>query len=212
MVPDLITFSGYQWRIKKTAGRVDPGPNFFGPKGVRVDTEGTLHLAIVEKRSRWFCSEIILNRSLGYGEYYFVVSTASLSDNAVFGIFLWDPEAPRLYFREVDIELSRWGNRRKPNAQFAVQPYSRPGHLVRFELPEGRAELSFDWRPGQLFCRAAVSGRVVRAHRFSKGVPVPGAENVRLNLWLYRGLPPITGTKCEVVIQRFEYIPAKRRR
>jgi hypothetical protein len=125
-----------------------PGPNLFGSEGVRTTANGRLHLAIVRTKTGWCCSEVILNRSLGYGEYPFSVRADDLDRNAVFGMFLWDGSVPRLYFREIDIELSRWGDPRKPNAQFAVQPYQRPGNLVRFKLPEGLAELSFDWRPG----------------------------------------------------------------
>ena len=185
-----------------------PGPNFFGSEGVEVDARGRLHLAILRKRTGWLCSEVVLDRSLGYGEYRFGIRTSALDRNAVFGMFLWDAGAPRLHYREVDVELSRWGDPREPNAQFAVQPHQRPGNLVRFELPEGRADLSLEWRPGGLFCQASVSGRVVKQHRFTRGIATQGNERVRMNLWLYRGAPPAGGKAVEVVVERFAFMPA----
>lgn len=202
-----IRFSSFDWQVKTSLANVGPGPNIFGPEGVQVDRRGRLHLAIGLHRGRWMCSELVSKRSFGYGEYRFVIQeTANLDTNVVLGLFLWDRNAPEHQFRETDIELSRWGDERKPNAQFVIQPYLRPENLDRFELPPGRAELSLRWTPGQLFCRALVHGKVVREHLFAHGVPEPGRENVRLNLWLYRA-PPANGKEVEAVIERFEFLP-----
>src|SRR5436189_3302835 len=43
--PVVIRFSGYEWVVKASQGQVGPGPNNFGPEGVRIDKEGNLHLA-----------------------------------------------------------------------------------------------------------------------------------------------------------------------
>jgi hypothetical protein len=40
-----IRFSGYDWKVKTSEGRVGPGPNLFGAEGVRVDRGGCLHQA-----------------------------------------------------------------------------------------------------------------------------------------------------------------------
>jgi hypothetical protein len=204
----VFAFSGHRWNVKESRGRVGPGPNFFGSEGVWVDARGRLHLAILKKRTGWVCSEVVLDRSLGYGEYRFRIWIDTLDRNAVFGMFLWDGSAPRLHYREVDIELSRWGDPRKPNAQFAVQPYQKPGNLVRFELPKGLAQVSFDWRRGSLFCRTGVSDRVVKEHRFTRMVPKPGREHARMNVWLYHGGPPASGKTVEVIVERFGFMPA----
>jgi hypothetical protein len=203
-----IRFSRYDWQVKTSLGNVGPGPNVFGQEGVQVDRRGRLHLAIALHGGRWNCSEVVSKRSFGFGEYRFVIQeTANLDTNAVLGLFLWDPSAPEHQFREADMELSRWGDERKPNAQFVIQPYVRPENLDRFELPPGRAEVSLRWTPRRLFCRALVHGRVVREHLFTNGVPEPGRENVRLSLWLYRAAPPANGKAVEVVIERFEFLP-----
>jgi hypothetical protein len=196
----VIAFSGYRWDVKTSKGRVGPGPNRFGADDVRVDAGGRLHLGIVGKKGGWFCSEVVLGRSLGYGEYRFVVRKEDLDDNAVFGMFLWDARAPRLHFREVDIELSRWGDPRKANAQFAVQPYQRAGNLVRFELPEGLAELSFSCSNPQ------TSGRETTNRGF--GVPRLAANRVRVLPGLSANLPrliancPQTSVCARIICQR----------
>jgi len=210
--PRVIKFSGYEWQVKTSRGNVGPGPNLFGSESVKVDPQGYLHLAILPSGRRWICSEVISKRSFGFGEYRFVIrDIAKLDGNAVFGMFLWDTTASQQHFREVDIEISRWGET-KPNAQFVIQPYVRPENLVRFELPSGRAELSFKWTPGRLLCRARVGGKLVREYLFTKGVPEPGQENARLNNWLFRAAPPSDGKTVEVIVESFKFLPLNKRR
>lgn len=206
-----IHFSGYDWQIKTSDGRVGPGPNLFGAEGVRVDRGGNLRLGIGLYRGRWQASEVVLNRSLGYGTYTFVVrETAGIDPNAVLGLFLWDPVAFRIHNRELDIEISRWGDPKNSNSQFVVQPYSRPGNQERFGLPGGRAVLTFTWAPNEFLCRAFAGGKLIHQHLFTEGVSEPGAENVRINLWLFRGFPPSTGKPIDIVIERFEFTPINR--
>jgi hypothetical protein len=180
----------------------------FGAGGVKVDSDGHLHLGIMGNRGRWICSEVASQRTFGYGEYWFVIRhTASLDVNAVLGLFLWDITAPEKTFGEVDIEVSRWGDSTKANGQFVVQPGVSRETLDRFELAGGRAVLSLKWTPGLLFCRAVVGGKVIREHVFSQGIPDGGEEQVRMNAWLYRAVPPTTKRNVEVIIERFEFLP-----
>ena len=53
-------------------------------------------------------------------------------------------------------------------------------------------------------------GGVVKEWTFAKkAVPVPGDENVRINLWLCTGHPPVDANEAEAVISKFEFIPPK---
>jgi hypothetical protein len=157
-------------------------------------------------------SEVIAEQSLGYGEYRIVVqNTAGLDPNVVFGLFLWDTSAPELQNREIDIEVSRWGVPGDRNAQCVLQPYTKAGHRARFQLPAGRAEVMFRWSPSRLLCRASVGGRIVFEHLFTEGVPEPGHEKVRLNLWLYRMSPPVDGKPVGVVVEQFRFSPFDRK-
>ena len=186
-----------------------PGPNVFGGEGVRVDRFGYLHLGVGLYGGRWICSEVVLTRSLGFGEYRFDVGDASgIDPNIVFGLFTWDPAAREEQYRELDIEISRWGDPHKANSQFVIQPFTRPQNLDRFELPPGRAILSLDWTPHRLLARATVGGKVVREHLFVEGIPEPGDARVRLNLWLYRASPP--EKPVEVIVNRFDFIPLRK--
>jgi hypothetical protein len=67
-----VRFSGYDWRVK--SGSAEPGPNTFsdGEENVRVDSDGRLHLRITYRDGRWYCAEVVNQRSLGYGTYQFV--------------------------------------------------------------------------------------------------------------------------------------------
>ena len=39
------------------------------------------------------------------------------------------------------------------------------------------------------------------------GIPKPGGETPRINLWLSRGAPPSNGLPVEVIISKFEFVP-----
>jgi hypothetical protein len=66
------------------------------------------------------------------------------------------------------------------------------------------------WEPGRASFKtiAAASGASIVAQReFRSGVPVPGAETVRLNLCYFRSSPAPPAAEVEVVIEKFEYLP-----
>ena len=44
-------------------------------------------------------------------------------------------------------------------------------------------------------------------HVFTSGVPVPGKENVRLNLYVFGRPVGLPREATEVVIEAFEYLP-----
>jgi hypothetical protein len=206
----ILRFSGYDWRVKTSRGSVRPGPNVFGANAVTVDPQGRLHLRVYRDGNRWVCGEVISRRNFGYGEYRFVVAdTVGLDINTVLGLFTWDSNAKEKFFREADIEISRWGEENAPAGQFVIQPYVRPGNRVRFALPPGPLGFSFRWMPGRLLFRAVARGKVVHEHLFTKGVPEPDQENIniRLNMWQYRSLPPTDGKTVEAVIENFKFLP-----
>ena len=204
-----LRFSGYDWRVKTSRGSVGPGPNIFGAGAATVDARGRLHLRVYDESNRWICGEVISRRRFGYGEYRLVVTeTAGLDVSTVLGFFTWDSSAREKFFREADVEISRWGEEDAPPAQFVLQPFVRSGNRVRFALPAGRAEFSFRWMPRRMVFKALVAGRVIHEHVFTKGVPEPGPEtNVRLNMWQYRSVPPANGNNVEAVVESFKFLP-----
>lgn len=225
--PDLRTleFADRFWNVKRSAAPVGPGPNWFSddPSAVWVDGDG-LHLTIGEREGHWWCTEVILNQSLGYGTYAFQTlgRVDTVDANVVVGLFTWDDTDPAFSHREIDLEFARWGNPDDPtNAQYVLQPWDAPGHLHRFrvELSDTEADLTtfITWSPGRIDY-ATYRGRFARAEPDPAAlieswvydgddVPPPGNENVRFNLWLNGGNPPTDGQAVEVVISDFAFGP-----
>ena len=213
-----LRWSGHAWAVKDEPSPVGPGPNAFSGrwKDVFVDWRGRLHLRLVRRRGHWLSTEIASFESFGYGTYSFEVAggATAIPGNAVLGLFTYDRD-PEDAHREIDIELSRWNDGRADNLQCAIQPAE--GDLIHhLPLAESRRgwTMSFRWAPGRVDCliteRPAAPGappRIVARHAFTRGVPRPGNEKVRLNLWLYQGSPPDTGAPAEVIVRRFRFTP-----
>jgi hypothetical protein len=203
-----ITFSGYTWRVKSSADVVGPGPNRFSDTtdNVWVDGLGRLHLKLARSRGRWYCAEVVNTQTLGRGRYTFELDSpvAGLDPSAVLGLFTWSDD-PAYNNREIDIEFSRWGDAADPtNGQYVVQPYDRTGNLRRFTQPAvSPTTVSFDWQAGAV----AFAGPTAWTYS-GPDVPPPGSEHVRMNLWLFRGAPPLNGKSVEVVVKRFSFAPA----
>jgi hypothetical protein len=219
--PRHVSFAGYDWTVKTSSGRVGPGPNLFSDSGnnVWVDTYGQLHLKITRTGNRWYCAEVILNGSFGHGTYRFYLNTPvdNLDRNVVLGLFTWNDD-PDYEHREMDIEFSRWGDAQNLNAQFVVQPYTNPANIWRWNMPSGVPQNthSFRWSPTsvEFLSVRGLNGQmqpdpsiVLQRRIMTNGIPVPGGENARINLWLFRGNPPSNRQTVEVVINRFEWVP-----
>ena len=71
---------------------------------------------------------------------------------------------------------------------------------------------SFRWQPGRASFRTTrgnnpMAADVVAQHEFTSGVPTPGSERVRMNLYYFRYAPEPPRKDVEVVIERFQYLP-----
>ncbi len=106
------------------------------PKRVGWILKGRLHLRITKGSDGWRCAEVRLEDSLGYGTYSFTVENSRrLEPAAVIGMYTFDDTAPRQNFREMNIEMSQWGEPVNKNAQFAIQPFYVPANVVRSPRP-----------------------------------------------------------------------------
>jgi hypothetical protein len=208
-----ITFAGYTWAVKSSAGKVGPGPNYFSSSTPNVWADGAgLHLRITKQGGRWYSAEVVLQGNLGYGTYRWTLASRvdSLDKNVVLGLFTWD-DAPADAHRELDVEFARWGNAADPtNSQYVVQPYDAAGHLVRWTQPAvTTSSHSFTWSPTNVAFQSTSGGSTIGSWTFGgTGIPHPGAENTRMNLWLFQGKAPSNGQPVEVVISNFEFIPS----
>jgi hypothetical protein len=215
--PKTIQFSGYEWKARNTSSNRGGSTNPYDPANAWTDENGFLHLRIAGEPGKWTCAEVNLTRSLGYGSYIFVVrDTSHLEPAAVLSMFTWDDKAAEQNHRELDIELTRWGDPGSKNAQYVVQPYYIPTNVARFIAPAGVLTHSFRWEPGKATFRT-VSGkngnvpgsksRGVAEQTFSTGVPSPGDESVHLTLFVYGNTKSPLQKNAEVVIEKFEYLP-----
>ncbi len=208
-----VHFSGYEWRVRD-APSSRGGVNNYDPANAWTDASGALHLRIAKAAGKWTCAEVSLTRSLGYGTYSFVVRDAShLEPAAVFGMFTWDYSGADQNYREVDIEISRFGDPASKNAEYVVQPYYVPANVARFAAPSGALTHSFHWEPGRVSFRtvrgsqAGGGARAVAEHVFTSGVPSHGIESIRMNLYVYGSAQVPLENGAEVVIEKFEYLP-----
>ena len=219
--PRWLSFSGYDWWVKTSAGKVGPGPNYFSDStnNVFLDGSGNLHLKVTYRSNQWTCAEIVSARSFGYGSYRFELLTDvnALDANVVLGLFTWSDD-PALAHREIDVECSRWSNAGDlRNSQFVVQPYNLPGHLVRYTVPAllTNSTQSFNWESNRVvfqsqrgdFSLNPAASNLISSWTYVQAPPQPGDENVRLNLWLNGGNPPTNGQEVEVIIKSFQFVP-----
>jgi hypothetical protein len=203
--PPVVQFSGYQWEVRRTASGRDGSTSLYDPANVTTDKNGFLHLRVSRQRDHWVSSDVKLSRSLGYGSYRFVVQDIShLEPAAVFAMFTWDDLGPS---REMDIEISRWGEPEDNNAQFVVQPWVVPANTMRFAAPPGTLTYVIRWEPGQVVFKTDRGTRPVAEHVFTSGVPVAGSERIRMNLYAYNNARNPLQRESEVVLEKFEYLP-----
>lgn len=210
--PSTITWSGYDWQVKSHNRKIGPGPNFFSSANVEVVGD-QLHLKITRSGNRWYAAEVINTETLGYGTYAWTVGpmTEGLDPNVVLGLFTWNDD-PAYNHREIDFEYAKWGNAGDPNnAQYVVQPYSNDGNEHRWpqQVFGVSTTHAFTWTRGSVEFRSTTAdGTVLEEWTYSgPDVPVPGGENARMNLWLFRGAAPQDGQPVTVVLESFRYTP-----
>lgn len=202
-----VDFSGYQWRLRN-APSSRGGPNVYSPSNISVDEKGAMHLHISKTEKDWSCAEASVTRNLGYGHYEFVVrGLETLEPAAVFGMFTYDYASGTLYNREMNFEISRWGDPAKTNAQYVLQPYYVAANVHRFSAPAGTLTFSLHWEPDRATFRTLRGSTKVSEHVFTAGVPSPGIESMRVVLYVYRAAVVKLQHPMEVVIERFTYLP-----
>lgn len=203
----VVDFSGYQWRLR-TAPSSRGGPNDYSPSNISVDGQGAMHLHISKTEKDWSCAEASLTRNLGYGTYEFVVRRLdALEPAAAFAMFTYDYASGALFNREMGIEISRWGDPNKANAQYVLQPYYVARNVHRFSAPAGTLTFSLRWEQDRANFRTLRGSTKVSDYVFTAGVPSPGIESIRVVLYVFREAAAKLQHPMEVVIDRFTYFP-----
>ena len=206
--PRRIDFAGRRWWVKRATEPVGPGGNRFDDStdAVDVDTDGTLVLRVRRVGTHWWCAEIVGEDATGFGTYEWTVRSdvRRLPSDVVCGMFTWS-EDPAHDNRELDVEVSAWGQPTGVVGTFVVQP-AIPEHVQRFSVPSAVPwRCSFDWR------RDGVTFRATGALPWTApggSAPPAGAVHPRLNLWLFAGAQPSDPTPTEVRFADFRFTPA----
>lgn len=203
----VIDFSGYPWRLR-TAPSSRGGQNAYSASNISLDEKGAMHLRISKTGGDWSCAEASLTQNFGYGTYEFEVGgLETLEPAAVFGMFTYDYASGTLHNREMSIEISRWGDSAKKNAQYVLQPYYVAANVHRFQAPTGPLTFSLRWEQDRATFRTVRGSTTVSEHAFTAGVPSPGIESIRVVLYVYRAAIEKLQQPMEVVIERFTYLP-----
>jgi hypothetical protein len=211
----LLKFSGYDWTVRTIAGDRGGLNNLYNPDNAWTDAGGALHLLMKKRSGRWSCAELELTRSLGYGTYIYVTRDVThLEPAAVFSLHTFDDWGGDEHFRELDVEMSRWGDpANKDNAQYGVQPFYIPGNLAPFTQPSGTVTHVMHWESGRASFKtfrgssARPGAPLVYEHVFTTGVPTPGQEKVQLMLYVIESDRYPLQSENEVVLEKFEYLP-----
>ena len=208
-----LAFSGYEWEVRQQPSD-RYGMNDYDARNVWVDQEGHLHLLMSQRDGRWTSAEVWMTRSLGYGTYSIDLrDTSQIDPAAALSLYTWDPLSADQNFRELTVDVSRWGDPGSMNGQYVVQPESVAANVFRFAVPAGRVTHSFRWEPGRVSFRTvrlrgtSRSDDLVAERLFTVRVPTAGAENPHIVLLYDRGSPKPPSKDVEVVVEKFAYLP-----
>jgi len=202
-----IEFSGIKWDVK-SGSSLGPGPNNWTSNSnfVFVDPDGYLHLPIKYIAGKWYCSELISQKSFGYGEYKVVLGTnvETLDKNIIAGIFTYETDK-----REIDIEFSRWGNASNVAGWYTVQPVNSSGQRsFSLNLNSVFSTHKFIWTNNNIAFDSFQGENVLLPSTSIKswvytGIQNPPAGNERfhLNFWLFQGKAPSNGLDAELIVK-----------
>jgi len=210
-----LHFSGYDWQVRTIAGDRGGLNNPYDGDNAWTDTGGALHLRIKKRAGRWSCAEVEITRSLGYGTYIVVVRDISrLEPAVVMSMNTFDDWGGDQHYRELDVEMSRWGDAAsKNNAQYAIQPFYVPDNVAPFTAPSGTLTHSMHWESGRASFKTVrgssmqAGSAVVSEHVFTSGVPSPGQETLQLLFYVVPSDKNPLQNDSEVVVEKFEYLP-----
>jgi hypothetical protein len=208
-LPPTLAFSGYEWEVRNSSSNRAGSINTFDPANAWTDRDGRLHLKISGAPGRWRSGEVKLSRSLGYGTYRFAVHDVSqMEPSAVLSFFTRDDNGP---IREMDIEVSQWGEPEEKNAQYVIQPYFVAANTARFQVPAGTVTHTITWEPGKVTFHssrgASSQGQRLSEQVFTSGVPSPGNEKIRMNYYVYENKHSPLQHESEVIVDKFEFQP-----
>lgn len=204
-----VTWQGYQWDVRTWAG--EPGKSgAWSAANVSVDSAGKLHLRLTRDSSgRLLQAEIdSVREGWGYGTYRWTVDTdlSGFHPEHVLGLFTYGSD-PGYAHREIDVEAAGWGHT-PVNWDYSVQTTGKV--IKQTPVRAGASTHEFRWEPGRVSWTSwDASGQVMATASTTSAVPVPGDEQVMMNLWACAACSNLAAVPAplEVVLSGFSFVP-----
>jgi hypothetical protein len=199
------------------------------PANVSVDSNGYLHLRIVNRNGTFTAAELFSTENLGFGTYQWQVQGAvdKMDPTTVLGLFNYGAHAHIGVDaeNEIDIEFSQWGNTcHGCNADFTFYPATDNKSLGPMEdnftyNPNGSALTTarFEWSStrivGTIMAGLQPIGTTANVLQTLTFAPPDYAARipqvalpVAMNLWCFKSLP---ASDQEVILRNFQFIPER---
>lgn len=213
VVNQTLKFSGYDWYIRHITSDRNGAISYYNPANAWTDAAGALHLRISRDGDRCMCSQVTLANHFGYGTYLFQVKDSSHFEPAATLVMYTYDDLATEHHREMDIEMSRWGDPKNKNGDYVVQPYLFPENKVVFDVPAGTLTHSLHWQARRATfetLRGATkssNAQVVEKNVFTTGIPSPGGEAVVIDFCNFKYSKRPLQNGAEAVIEKFQYLP-----
>ena len=216
--PEFEAF-GYKWVARDSSWKAGgPHPNHkWSVKNVVVHSPDNVELKITKDEvGEPVASEMVSVDSMGYGDYEFAFegNFGNFDNSAVFGLFTFnwlDNKHPG--YQEIDaIEISYWGTPKLTGKAtyypHEEHPVTNPDYLWPKDLKKGIVRLK--WSEGRIDWTYlnGETKEVVYTTSKTQDVPVPGQQQMHINLWNYRGGDWKHAKEESVRVTAFKYTPA----
>jgi hypothetical protein len=140
--------------------------------------------------------------------------TSHIDPAAVFTMYTFEDSAGEQHYREMDLEVSRWGEPANANnAQYVIQPFYIPGNVFAFASPSGTLTYVLRWEPGHATFQTfrgrsgGAGAQLISEHEFTSGIPEPGKSTPRLIFYIVKSDKHPMHKPSEIVVEKFEYLP-----
>lgn len=218
-----ITWAKHTWKVT-SAGMA--GVAHGNPANVTIDSDGYLHLQIVNRDGKWTSAEVFTNDEMGFGTYQWIVQgdVYNMDPTTVLGLFTYGPthHIGADAEDEIDIEFSQWNKTCKPcNADFTVYPSTgnrKPKGVSAWEdnFHVDGANLTtarMEWRSDRIVFTLMNGvhpigsvGDVIKTETYASNttnIPQTAAP-VGINLWCFKATP---SKNQSAIIRDFQFAP-----
>src|SRR4051794_759514 len=217
-----LMWSGRSWKL--TSGHM-AGVALGNPGNVTIDTQGYLHLRIVQQNGKWTAAELFTTENLGFGTYQWIVegNVYAMDPTTVLGLFTYGP-AHHIGTNaedEIDIEFSQWNKTcHGCDADFTVYPatgHRKPKGVSawedNFQVTGGTLTTArMEWFPDHIVFTLMNGAQpirtvadVIKTETYtSNATNIPQvAAPVGINLWCFKQTP---AEDQSVVIRDFRFV------